>query len=271
MTTVRTAFETPAARPLATPVASDERSAEPTLDIDQIQGNIVPGFNKDHQTLLFLQIDDAVAFADWLGGFVRTVATTEDVLAFNRLFKSLRQKHGGDTGAVQAVWGNIGFSFAGLKKLARPEMALEDFVDTAFKDGLAKRAAELGDPVDSGKAGDSSNWLVGAPGHEPDVILILAGDTRPALNDEVARVVATLFPKASETGELILSGASILFRQDGNTLTGPLSGHEHFGFKDGISQPGIRGVTSRWHATHPKPESAERRSRQAGPRLAVAR
>ena len=33
-----------------------------------------------------------------------------------------------------------------------------------------------------------------------------------------------------------------MFRQDGDVLNGPLSGHEHFGFKDGISQPGIRGL-----------------------------
>jgi hypothetical protein len=139
-------FEAPAARPLAAVAAPAGRNNEPTLAIDQIQGNIFPGFNKDHQTLLFLHIDDTASFAGWLAAFVRLVATTEDVLAFNRLFKSLRVKQGGETGAVQAVWANIAFSFAGLQKLARPDTGLDGFVDASFKTGMPARSAELGDP-----------------------------------------------------------------------------------------------------------------------------
>ena len=41
---------------------------------------------------------------------------------------------------------------------------------------------------------------------------------------------------------MVASGASVLFRQDGDVLREPLVGHEHFGFKDGVSQPGIRGI-----------------------------
>lgn len=237
-----TPFEAPAPSALAAPAAPAGREDEPVLDIDQIQGNILPGFNKDHQTLLFLRVDDPAAFAGWLDGFVRMVATTEDVLAFSRLYKSLRRKQGGDYGTVQAVWANIAFSFAGLKKLERPGMDLDGFTDPAFKDGLATRAAALGDPVGSAKPGDPANWLVGGPEREADVVLTLAGDSRAALNDEVGRVVGTLFPKAGEGGQTVWSGASILFRQDGDTLTGPLRGHEHFGFKDGVSQPGVRGL-----------------------------
>jgi Dyp-type peroxidase family len=235
-------FEAPAASPLAVATVPAARADEPVLALDQIQGNIFPGFNKDHQTLLFLRIDDASAFTGWLADFVRTVATTEDVLAFNRLFKSLRTKQGGESGAVQAVWANIAFSFAGLQKLERPGMDLDGFVDSAFKAGLPERSAALGDPVGSGGPGDPKNWLVGGTGHEADVVLVLAGDSRAALNDEVARVVATLFPRAGAGGIGVHSGASVLFRQDGDTLTGPLRGHEQFGFKDGVSQPGVRGL-----------------------------
>jgi Dyp-type peroxidase family len=235
-------FEAPAARPLAAVAAPAGRDNEPTLAIDQIQGNIFPGFNKDHQTLLFLHIDDSASFAGWLAGFIRTVATTEDVLAFNRLFKSLRSKQGGETGAVQAVWANIAFSFVGLQKLARPDMGLDEFVDASFKAGMPARSASLSDPVGSGGPGDPANWLVGGTGQEPDVVLLLAADSRASLNDEVSRVISTLFPRAGEGGETVHSGASVLFRQDGDTLTGPLRGHEHFGFKDGVSQPGVRGL-----------------------------
>ena len=40
------------------------------------------------------------------------------------------------------------------------------------------------------------------------------------------------------------AGLKLLFEQRGEALPGPLRGHEHFGFKDGVSQPAIRGRTS---------------------------
>ena len=36
------------------------------------------------------------------------------------------------------------------------------------------------------------------------------------------------------------NGAVIVFEQEAKTLPGERAGHEHFGFKDGISQPGVR-------------------------------
>jgi Dyp-type peroxidase family len=36
----------------------------------------------------------------------------------------------------------------------------------------------------------------------------------------------------------------LIFEQCGATLPGRLRGHEHFGFKDGVSQPGVRGKVS---------------------------
>ena len=133
-----------------------------------------PDLTRDHQTLLFLRIDDPVAFAIWLGKFANCVATTEDVLAFNRLFKSLRGKQFGSHSRVKSSWVNIAFSFEGLKKLEKPGMNLDEFTDKAFTQGLLARAVkgELGDPVGSGKAGDPTNWVVGGTNREADVVLI---------------------------------------------------------------------------------------------------
>jgi Dyp-type peroxidase family len=41
-----------------------------------------------------------------------------------------------------------------------------------------------------------------------------------------------------------VSGLELIFEQRGDNLPGALSGHEHFGFKDGVSQPGVRGKVS---------------------------
>src|SRR5206468_1982064 len=100
--------------------------------------------------------------------------------------------YGGEHGAVQALWANIAFSFAGLKKLERPGMNLDRFVDPAFEAGMLARsmAGVLGDPVGSGEPGDPDHWLVGGPDREADVVLTLAADSRAQLNDEVAQVVS---------------------------------------------------------------------------------
>jgi Dyp-type peroxidase family len=42
----------------------------------------------------------------------------------------------------------------------------------------------------------------------------------------------------------VTNGLRLIYEQHGDTLPGSLTGHEHFGFKDGISQPGIRGRIS---------------------------
>jgi Dyp-type peroxidase family len=227
------------------PAVDAGRQAEPVLIVDQIQGNIFPGFNKDAQTLLFLRITDARAFAAWLRDFIPFIATTERVLPVRRVLKNIRSTTGAEATGINVVWANIAFSFAGLKKLASPALKLDDFKDEAFKAGMRQRSAtpagNLGDPIGSGQPGDPAKWVVGGPENEADVVLILGGDFRDHLNGEVSQVVHKLFPRTGPDGTLLTSGAEIILRQDGDTLKGPLRGHEHFGFRDGISQPGIRG------------------------------
>ena len=85
-------------------------------------------------------------------------------------------------------------------------------------------------------------WVIGGHKREPDVVLIFAADDHDDLNKAVAGTVKSLFPLVDEKGKVVFSGASLLYRQDGDTLSGPLAGHEHFGFKDGVSQPGVAGL-----------------------------
>src|SRR5947209_4820978 len=89
---------------------------EPLLHLKNIQGNVVAGFNKDFQTLLFLRIDDVPSFKAWLADFAPLIATGEEVLAFNRLFKRTSDRRG-YSGSVKATWINIAFSHAALAKL----------------------------------------------------------------------------------------------------------------------------------------------------------
>ena len=90
--------------------AAPGAAAEEVLDIRNIQGNILAGFNKDHQALLFLKITDAVKAKRWLQFIAPSIATMEEVLSFNRLFKAMRARRGDEPCGLVATWLNIAFS-----------------------------------------------------------------------------------------------------------------------------------------------------------------
>jgi Dyp-type peroxidase family len=254
---------------------------EPRLAVDDIQGNVLAGFNKDQQTLLFLRMprgDDGEPSAEtveefraWLGRLVPFVATTAEVLAFNRLFKEVRRRRGVETGAVQATWINVALGFHALRALTadvdglrgragsveayaaatdQPDLlAVTTFADEAFKEGMAERAVgTLGDPQDATAEGNPSNWVFGGPGHEPDAVLIVASDSPAQLAAEVAWLEEALYSGRTPDGKPARCGVHVVYKQQGATLPPPLVGHEHFGFLDGVSQPGVRGrVSGRAH------------------------
>lgn len=213
---------------------------EPVLAIKNIQGNIIGGFNKDHQTLLFLKIIDVCNFKNWLSSLIPFIATAEEVLAFNRLFKEIRKRRG-ESRTIQATWINIALSFNALKHLKDDA---DDFSDEAFKEGLAARSHDLGDPLEANAEGNKHNWVVGGPNNEADVVLIIASDDRNDLFAEVARIEQSIYAARNDDGKIAHSGVQIIYKQQGAVLPPPLKGHEHFGFLDGISQPGLRGRLS---------------------------
>jgi Dyp-type peroxidase family len=206
----------------------------------QIQGNIVVGFNKDFQTLLFLEIVNVSDFKRWLRALVPFIASASEVLAFNRLFKEIRSRRGASQ-TIQATWINIALSYRALTQLAGDA---ELFIDGSFKSDLAARSARLGDPTDPAAEGHPQNWLVGGPDNQADVILIIASDAHNDMLREVSRIERSLYPTRGPDGRITRSGARVISRQEGATLPQPLAGHEHFGFLDGVSQPGLRGRIS---------------------------
>jgi deferrochelatase/peroxidase EfeB len=220
---------------------------EPVLDIDEIQGNILGGFNKDHQTMLFLSITDVAEFRYWLHDLVPFIATSTEVIAFNRVFKAVRSRRKRD-GAVKSTWINIAFTHSCFEVLAEGAEDLanlleKDFTDEAFVNGLANNSASLGDPLDGDAEGHPDNWVVGGTNGDPlHAVVIIASDDQGDLDDEVARFATG--------GDLEVKGADVIYEQPGeNPPADPdpnktLLGHEHFGFLDGVSQPGLRGRLS---------------------------
>ncbi|MEU8438617.1 Dyp-type peroxidase [Streptomyces sp. NPDC029216] len=221
------------------PAAADGTAALPLRSDRNSQGDILAGSRKDHACLLLLRFREPVLARCWLGRLLPEISVTEEMAKFNAAFSAARVKAGGtDPAALSAQWTGLSLTHAGLRFLAGrdPFPALPPgSTAEAFAQGPAQRAEALGDTGDS--APDS--WLFGAesPHRAVHAVLNLSADDPEKLAAAVDRHQRALGP---------VQGV-LVFRQDGATLPGALRGHEHFGFTDGISQPGVLG----FHAPDP--------------------
>lgn len=210
---------------------------EEVLDVEDIQGDILPGFNKDHLTLLFFRIKDVTSTRSWLRELARHVATTREVLDDRRFRRAITARRGSEPDGLIATWINLGLSAAALQKLVPQE---PEFADDAFRIGLMERSGILGDPaLGSGEPGDPRLWKVGGPGKEADVAVLVASDDPAAMRRQVQGILSSV---TNSLGKPVLE---LIYKQECHDLSGDLKGHEHFGFRDGISLPGVRGRASR--------------------------
>jgi Dyp-type peroxidase family len=205
---------------------------EPVLPMGDIQGIVVPGFFKPHQTLLGVvcaaKPEAVQAFKEFLGSAAGEIATAAQALEDRRRFRvkrAGRARSGADT-----VLTAVGFTYQGLLKLTPGAASIPS---EAFRQGLAARSAFLGDPTDPKDEGSPGNWKVGGPGGELDAIFVVAGDTRAAVDARAGELA----------GRIKAAGLKVTYTEDGDVRE-DMPGHEHFGFDDGISQPGIRGRAS---------------------------
>jgi Dyp-type peroxidase family len=203
----------------------------PTLvpNLENIQGNSLGGFNKDHQSNLFLKFTNDADGRSWIQEIAADVeaSNSANVARFNNQFSALRaQGVSKPETLISAVWVNLALSWQGMKALKIKQSDLELF-PADFKDGMHSRT--IGDVGESAPG----KWI--APFNKPDdvhALLIVAADSNAALKHKVNAITGTMaFGK----------GVELLLNQHGNTRSDH-PGHEHFGFKDGVSQPGVRGV-----------------------------
>jgi Dyp-type peroxidase family len=129
---------------------------------------------------------------------------------------------------MSVLWRNIAFTSIGLGKLVGPA-EINKFADASFIAGAEALSTTIGDPSD-GSPGDARNWIIGSRANIPDGLVILAADSKD-LVDREATALCSQITSFSSTAPHVEIGETR--RSD--------PGHEHFGYKDGISQPGIRG------------------------------
>jgi Dyp-type peroxidase family len=192
------------------------------LDRNNIQGNIVPGFNKDHQAVVLVRFGSGAAGQQWLAALRPEIASAHEVEAFKTAFKSVKERRppdpehrdGGSLRALSATWINVALSFAGLRLL--PGVGNAAHFSQTFR----------ANQVPGADAGE-------VPG-EVHALLIVAADHLADLDLELER----------QRQRMAATGAHEVSVFHGATLPGDQRGREHFGFKDAISQPRISGTTS---------------------------
>ena len=96
-----------------------ERRRELPVDLDDIQGNITPGFGTRRQAFLLLRFAEPAEARGWLAEVAPRVAPARQA------------------GAKDGALVNVAFSWAGLERLGAP--ALDHFPEE-FRAGMAARA-----------------------------------------------------------------------------------------------------------------------------------
>ena len=135
---------------------------------------------------------------------------------------------------------NVAFTATGLIELGLPVAARAE-LPPAFVAGSADRAHELGDVADS----DPQAWESWTRSEDVAALISITGPNSTCVDDAVARIIGVLgTPTHTQHGHAIDA--------DGLELTGQAnatgereSRYEHFGFRDGLSNPVIEGAGRR--------------------------
>ncbi len=185
------------------------------LDWSDIQGNILHAYKFPHVVHLFATIPDdrVVEFKRFLRGLRPLVADAK---------KQFDRK-----GSEPAF--NVGFSYQGLAKLHAPPAAPISVAFAAFYEGMKARSAALGDPSPSREV-PWDEWMA------KDVWISIHGATQGALEDGIVKLEGLAGGLDFGVGKA-LYGEALVDAADNR--------FEHFGFRDGIANPAIRGTNYR--------------------------
>lgn len=181
----------------------------------ELQGMILSGYpTLAASEMICLRIQDGAMARAWLGSIVGEVT-------------------GGAIAKPERAL-QIAFTHRGLRRLGLDEAALDSFAE-AFKAGMSspRRQRILGD----GGENHPDNWLWGGPQTEVDALLLLFARDRAALERARGEHESRWTEKRLQK---IFSLSTSLLKREGESGE-RASFVEHFGFRDGLSQPAIAG------------------------------
>jgi Dyp-type peroxidase family len=195
-----------------------------TLNLKEIQGDILIGLQKNAENFIFFKIVDVASFKGLLKGVVLQMITNSEQVQEQESFVQRHKSLGQPTGkSFRGV--NLGFTQDGLTQLIgayRPKL------DPAFEKGAdhPDTIAALHDPP-------KADWLRKFNTDRVDGVLLVTGADRLSVTFQSDQLLG-----------LLAGSLKVVYSEIGQTRPGAQRGHEHFGFLDGVSQPGIRGLTT---------------------------
>lgn len=220
----------------------------PVLELHDIQGDVLVGLQKDFELFVFFEIVAVSGFKQSLRSSLSLMVTSVLLAKTREMLCDARRAAGQGTRLALAGL-NVGFTATGLEALLG---TLPEGLDPSFVAGAAARARALGDPVD--EQGVPSTWRMLE--REPFPMMDVAG-------------VAD-FPVAGVDGVLLMTGGDLssvadLYQTVRKTLGDTVRvvyaemahvrlsarEQEHFGFRTGISQPGVLGLDHQGDADSP--------------------
>jgi Dyp-type peroxidase family len=182
------------------------------LELDDIQHILLTRTPAITGRYEFLSFDTPAGGRAWLSALIDKVESAADAPV---TMDSTRR------------WVTLAFTWQGLQALGVPEDSLATFPD-AFREGMAARAAILGDTG----ASHPDNWVGGLASDQLHAIAILF-----ARDDEQCR------NSIAEHDKLLArtDGVRSLSHLDLNATPPFNYAHDHFGFRDRLSQPVMEG------------------------------
>jgi len=196
----------------------------PSRELGDIQGDVLIGLQKNAECFVFFKVVNLCSFKR----LVRQHVTWRITSAWqaNHQEQRLSQNSNHKKSPATVVGLNLGFTSDGLTQLlgaGRPHF------DPSFE-----RGAEARETIEWLHDPPPSAWLREFRSDRIDGVFLVTGPREGLVNYHRAELLRLL-------GDSI----KVVYSEMGTTRPGAFRGFEHFGYRDGISQPGIRGLTRR--------------------------
>lgn len=188
------------------------------INFSNVQGNILKGFGKPNARLIFFRFGDNNQAKQWLSKLADKLPSTQKLIGSAQEIRDKKE-----------ALIHVSLSAQGIQSL---NLKLPTSDNDPFAVGMKARAADL---LDVGES-DPKNWLEPFKNKTVDGVIIVASDEAKSADD----LASNLRTEANQMG-INFVGIEI-----GTALTNADNKHiEHFGFRDGVSQPLIDGVDNK--------------------------
>jgi Dyp-type peroxidase family len=232
------------------PAASPRSDRLPAFKLDEdcgrfvpeaVQSNVVRSVNPQQARYIFFQIADPDAFRRFIANLLDPSKGDPgsdflDLPADMRRLWSEGWAHSYDEynkRSVKPLTWNVAFTWTGLQALGIDAATLASFPED-FREGMAARATRLGDTGDSAPE-NWEGWLGNRAVHGLLQISVQQHALPPAPGEGPGRAIVEFLVRAFN-----MFGLRILHTENGERIPAPWNPDlriEHFGFRDGVSQP----------------------------------